>query len=138
MKTPALDHPLLPLRRLVAEALDRYAAEMDEHKVNTMLNSQRAKLAEKKIAGHLKKGDQQAARAGAKSVVKKESDEPVCRRYESNDPTIEKLGVLPGQNPMGLLLFRDELVGLSSKEDAEAATQILCDLCWIRAVVETG
>ncbi len=111
MKTPALEQPLRPLRRLVAEALDRYAAEMQDHEVNTMLKSQGAKLAEKKIAAHLKKGDQQAARAEAEAIVKKEPDEPVCRRYETNDPTIEKLGVLLAENPTGLLLFRDELVG---------------------------
>jgi Protein of unknown function (DUF3987) len=119
MKTPALEQVLLPLRRLVAEALDRYAAEMREHKVNTMLKSQGAKLAEKKIAGHLKKGDQQAARVEAEAIVNKESDEPVCRRYETNDPTIEKLGVLLAENPTGLLLFRDELVGFLRGLDRE-------------------
>jgi putative DNA primase/helicase len=119
MKTPALEQPLLPLRQLVAEALDRHTAEMREHEVNTMLKSQEAKLAEKKIAGHLKKGDQQAARAEAEAIVKKETDEPVCRRYETNDPTIEKLGVLLAENPMGLLLFRDELVGFLRGLDRE-------------------
>jgi putative DNA primase/helicase len=111
MKTPALEQPLLPLRRLVAEALDRYAAEIREQEVNTMLDVQGAKLAEKKIAGLLKNGDQKAARAEAEAIAKKKSSEPVCRRYETNDPTIEKLGVLLAENPMGLLLFRDELVG---------------------------
>ena len=119
MKTPALEQPLLPLRRLVAEALDKYGAEMQEHEVNSMLKSQRAKLAEKKIAAHLKKGDQQAARAEAEAIVKKQADEPVCRRYETNDPTIEKLGVLLAENPTGLLLFRDELVGFLRGLDRE-------------------
>jgi putative DNA primase/helicase len=119
MKTPALEQPLLPLRRLVTEALDKYTAEMREHEVNTMLKLQGAKLAEKKIAGHLKKGDQQAARAEAEAVVNKAADEPVCRRYETNDPTIEKLGVLLAENPTGLLLFRDELIGFLRGLDKE-------------------
>jgi putative DNA primase/helicase len=84
-----------------------------------MLKSQGAKLAEKKIATHLKKGDEQAARAEAEAVLKKESNEPVCRRYETNDPTIEKLGVLLAENPNGILLFRDELVGFLRGLDRE-------------------
>ena len=119
MKTPALEQPLLPLRRLVGEALDKYAAEMQEHEVNTMLKSAGEKLAEKKITAHLKKGDEQAARAEAENALKKEADEPVCRRYETNDPTIEKLGVLLAENPTGLLLFRDELVGFLRGLDKE-------------------
>ena len=119
MKTPALEQPLLPLRLLVAEALARYNAEMREHEVNIMLESQGKKLAEKKIATHLKKGEHQAARAEAESIVKKEANEPVCRRYETNDPTIEKLGVLLAENPMGFLLFRDELVGFLRGLDRE-------------------
>ena len=119
MKTPALEQPLLPLRRLVGEALDKYAAEMQEHEVNTMLKSAGEKLAEKKITAHLKKGDEQAARAEAETVLKKEGDEPICQRYETNDPTIEKLGVLLAENPTGLLLFRDELVGFLRGLDRE-------------------
>lgn len=119
MKTPALEQPLLPLRRLVAEASDRYAAEMREHEVNEMLKSQGAKLAEKKIVAHLKKGDQEAARAEAEAIVKEEYNKPVCRRYETNDPTVEKLGVLLAENPTGMLLFRDELVGFLRGLDRE-------------------
>ncbi len=35
-----------------------------------------------------------------------------CKRYGTNDATIEKLQELLSQNERGLLLFRDELVGL--------------------------
>ncbi|MEI6198206.1 MAG: DUF3987 domain-containing protein, partial [Verrucomicrobiota bacterium] len=34
--------------------------------------------------------------------------------------------------------YRKGWAGLNSKDDAEAATEILCDLGWIRAVSETG
>jgi putative DNA primase/helicase len=119
MKTPALEQPLLPLRRLVSEALDRHMAQMREHEVNILLKSQASKIAEQKIAAHMKKGDQQAARAEAEAIVNTEHDEPVCRRYETNDPTIEKLGVLLAENPTGLLLFRDELIGFLRGLDKE-------------------
>jgi len=119
MKTPALEQPLLPLRRLVAEATEKYEAAMRGHDVNTMLHSQKVKLAEKRVAAHLKKGDEQAARAEATATLKKEGEEPLCRRYETNDPTIERLGVLLKENPTGLLLFRDELVGFLRGLDRE-------------------
>ena len=119
MKTPALEQPLLPLRRLAAEGLASYEVEMQEHEVNTMLKSQGAKLADKKIMALLKTGDQQAARAEAEIILNAKDHEPVCRRYETNDPTVEKLGVLLSENPTGLLLFRDELVGFLRGLDRE-------------------
>lgn len=37
---------------------------------------------------------------------------PIRRRYITNDPTVEKLGEILNQNPNGVLVSRDELVGL--------------------------
>jgi putative DNA primase/helicase len=119
MKTAALEQPLAPLRRLVEEAFERFQTELHEHEVNALLKSQAAKLAEKKIAVHLKKGEQQAARIEAQAVLKSDQNGPVCRRYETNDPTIEKLGALLVENPNGLLLFRDEIVGFFRGLDRE-------------------
>ncbi|WP_051236920.1 YfjI family protein [Ottowia thiooxydans] len=41
-------------------------------------------------------------------------EEPRVRRFKSNDSTVEKLGDLLSTNPQGLLVLRDELVGLLS------------------------
>jgi putative DNA primase/helicase len=38
--------------------------------------------------------------------------EPHARRYKSNDASIEKLCDIESRNPQGLMVFRDELVGL--------------------------
>lgn len=38
--------------------------------------------------------------------------EPKARRFKSNDSTVEKLGELLADNPQGLLVVRDELIGL--------------------------
>jgi hypothetical protein len=119
MKSPALEKALVPLRRLVAEADKKFAAEMEENEVNALLSSHDAKIANSKIGLLLKKGKKKAALTEAKAIVNKKADVPVCRRYETNDPTIEKLGVLLAQNPNGLLLFRDELVGFFRGLDKE-------------------
>lgn len=41
-----------------------------------------------------------------------EPDKPIWKRYKTNDATIEKLSELLADNPRGLLLYRDELIGL--------------------------
>lgn len=37
---------------------------------------------------------------------------PIRRRYKTNDVTVEKLHELLGENPRGMLVFRDELIGM--------------------------
>src|SRR5690606_11846617 len=46
------------------------------------------------------------------SAQVKEIPKPSCRRYKTNDTTIEKVHELLSQNPRGLIHYRDELVGL--------------------------
>ena len=119
MKTPALEQSLAPLNRLAAEALAKYETEAGAYKVSAMLDVQRAKLAEKAILGLLKAGNEDAARNRAESAVEEADSAPVLRRYKVNDSTVEKLGELLNQNPNGLLLHRDELIGFLRSLDKE-------------------
>ena len=119
MKTPALEQALAPLNRLVAQALAKYEAEAGAHKVSAMLDAQRTKLSEKAIFGLLKEGNEKGARDLAESNLKDADTAPVLRRYKVNDSTVEKLGELLNQNPNGLLLHRDELVGFLRSLDKE-------------------
>ncbi len=45
--------------------------------------------------------------------------EPRMRRFKSNDATVQKLGDLLVHNPQGMLVFRDELIGLLASWDRE-------------------
>jgi len=119
MKTPALEQPMLPLRRLVAEAFDAHQGAIRDHKINAILTTQKRKLVERKIGKYLGDGDEQAARAAAADHWNCDDGKPICRRYEVNDSTIEKLGELLAENPSGLLLFRDELSGFLHSLDRE-------------------
>jgi hypothetical protein len=47
------------------------------------------------------------------------SDPPYCKRYIANDTTIEKIHDLLSKNPRGILLNRDELVGLLESWEKE-------------------
>ena len=119
MKTPALEQALAPLNRLAAEAMEKYEAKSEEHAVSTLLDDQRAKLAEKAIFGLLKGGNEAAARELATANLQNTDTAPVLRRFKVNDPTVEKLGELLNENPNGLLLHRDELVGFLKSLDKE-------------------
>ena len=119
MKTPAAQQALVPLRRLVAEAQKAYEAKMAEHATDSLLKKQRQKITENKIAGHLKGGDENAARAEARASTKADDSEPKLRRYEVNDSTVAKLGELLAVNTNGLCHFRDELSGFLRGLDKE-------------------
>jgi hypothetical protein len=49
----------------------------------------------------------------------KEPEEPYQRRFKTNDGTVEKLGDMLVTNPIGLLVLRDELIGLLASWDKE-------------------
>ncbi len=49
--------------------------------------------------------------------------EPARRRYLVNDATVEKLGEILSENPMGILLFRDELTGWMNSMEREGRGQ---------------
>ena len=119
LKTPALEQALSPINRLAAEAKTKYNAEQKEHDVSAFVDERRAKLFEKEVEKLLKDGHEAAAREKAKAIVAGEKQAPVERRYIINDSTVEKLGELLNQNPNGLLLHRDELVGFLRSLDKE-------------------
>lgn len=49
----------------------------------------------------------------------KEPERPIWKRFKTNDVTVEKLSELLADNPRGLLIYRDELIGLLSTWDKE-------------------
>ena len=110
MKTPALEEALRPLRRLEAAARDEFEAAMQEHRADTLIAEASTKEGKKKIEAATRKGDMTAAREHAIAAAF-EPEAPIRRRYLTQDSTVEKLGELLRDNPRGLLVFRDELVG---------------------------
>jgi hypothetical protein len=119
LKTPALQQALVHLRRLVHRAFEQYRNEIREYNASEMLRSQSKKIVEKEIKNLLQDGKQEEAREKAEEHLATENKKPICRRYEVNDSTIQKLGELLAENPIGLLLVRDELVGFVRSLDRE-------------------
>ncbi|MGB2985217.1 MAG: DUF3987 domain-containing protein [Phycisphaerae bacterium] len=118
MKTPAIQEPLKPLKRLEIEAKRRFDTEMQEFEVHQLVADQRKQLAKSAIKKALtnEDGDPYAA---ARDAMRDDTPPPVRKRYLVNDSTVEKLGEILNENPNGALSFRDELIGLLKSLDKE-------------------
>ena len=120
-KTPAINTVMRFLDRLetkeaeqVEARLKMYGAEMAVFEAHQAA----VKAAMKKAAGGKSDGDKMnAAMADLQSL--EEPEQPYPRRFKSNDVTTEKLGDLLTHNQTGMLVFRDELIGLLSSWDKE-------------------
>lgn len=119
LKTPAMSEPMKMMDRLEIAAKKLYDTDIMGFEADQMVAKAEAKAAEKEIADAVKSGDMQVALKKAGESLKSRRDAPLRRRYKTSDPTVEKLGELLGENPRGMLLFRDELVGFLSALDKE-------------------
>jgi len=126
LKTPAISEAMKPLEHLerVAKqeydaAMKDYGAEVEEYKAR-----REALQAEMRQAAKGKRSTGGSAIQTMDSLKYdfaqlEEPKSPVWRRYKTNDATIEKMADLQADNPRGLLLFRDELIGLFATWDKE-------------------
>lgn len=121
-KSPAIGAALKPLDRLVAQAMEAHRADLEAFEAdNTVFEAKRDAIESriKAAAKDAKKGDLDSIAKELQGHRQQAPDAPVLRRYKSNDTTIEKLGELLRENPAGLLVLRDELVGLIASWDRE-------------------
>ena len=99
---------------LLEEKLKTYQAEMaafEAHESAIKANMKKA------ATGKPDMDKMRAAQHDLESLEKPE--EPIARRFKSNDATVEKLGDILSKNPIGLLVFRDELMGLLASWERE-------------------
>lgn len=118
LKTPAMQEALAQVDALEARAREDHEAGMKDHAAAEMIREAEQKKARTDIAEAIKKGHDAQAKAIATEATQ-ELTPPVRRRYKTNDATVEKLGELLRDNPNGLLLVRDELLGLLRRFDQE-------------------
>ncbi len=118
LKTPALQEPLRMIGALEAQARDEFEQGQHEHAADEMLREADAKEGKIMIAKALKDGNRERARGIALEATEVVTP-PARRRYLTQDTTIEKLGELLRDNPRGVLVFRDELVGFLKTLDQE-------------------
>jgi hypothetical protein len=112
LKSPALKGALAPLSKLISEAGERHKEAKREYEREVELHQARVEwyTAEKRKLA--KAGDMSAVENFINDNSPEDEPEPPREcRYRTSDATVEKLGELLNQNPNGLLLYRDELVG---------------------------
>ena len=125
LKSPAVNEVMQLLGQLEKEAKKtfdaaniQYQAEMELYKADkdaikaALVNARKEVLKNKSNSL-----DTQALKE--KLLQIHEPAKPIWRRYKTNDTTIEKLSELLADNPRGLMLYRDELMGLVSTWDKE-------------------
>lgn len=116
LKSPAQANTLAPIKKLASDAASQYESERAEYEQQTQI--QLLKVSANKAAAKKKlKGDPDA---DVKDLIQAESigDKPVLKRYITNNSTYEALGDLLIDNPNGVLVESDELVGLLKQLDS--------------------
>ncbi len=110
LKSPAIKGPMSFLDSLEADAREHYEAEMAEYGIKSMIAEVRKKDTERRIRAAIR-GDEDPSAVVA-DLDSCKPTEPTRIRFKTNDATVEKLGEILAVNPAGVMVFRDELVGL--------------------------
>ncbi len=118
LKTPAMQEPLRMIGALEAQARNEFEQGNHEHAANEMLREADTKEGKILIAKALKDGNRERAMGLALEATEVVTP-PARRRYYTQDATVEKLGELLRDNPRGVLVYRDELVGFLKTLDQE-------------------
>ena len=114
-KSPALGEVLWPIKKLAADEAERHAEAKSEWETERQLGEM-VKAEREKAAKQAAAKDREKARA-LLTQVDLISAPPAQRRFIVNDATVEKLGELLVDNPLGVLAYRDELYGLLTSLD---------------------
>jgi putative DNA primase/helicase len=111
MKSPPMKETLLPIRRMTADALAEYEAAMTGYEAAADLQGIEAKVLRGNIASAMKAGEDTEGLQEQLSTLTR-PEKPKRKRYTVNDATVEALGEILADNPNGVIIERDELIGL--------------------------
>lgn len=119
LKSPAVEEVLRPLKRLEIEEKKKFEAENLKYMAEQAVEQAKDKEAQKAINKAIADGDEEEAKRIAKERWKEPRKIPRRKRHLLNDGTVEKVGELLNENPMGFLIFRDELMGFVRAMDKD-------------------
>lgn len=114
-KSPAIGAGLKPLNAMASRQRKKFSAEMEEYEMKMLIQGAKEEALQSKIKAAAKdntKGDADALAQELLSERRNAPPPPSLRRYTTNDSTVEMLGQLLQNNPLGLMVNRDELTGL--------------------------
>jgi putative DNA primase/helicase len=122
LKTPALEEALRHVKAMEVEAKQRHDEACELWKARCEVEHEVKKIRGETIKKRLK--DKQDPSAIARDLVSDgngEPPQPTRQRFITNDSSVEKMGELLSQNPNGMLLFRDEVMGWLRSLDKEGS-----------------
>jgi len=127
LKTPALKESLKFIDSLELDAKKEFDSEMQFYEAAKVSFDQKKKALRELMKSDAKKeitkiNSNSSEQSGAKDLESRYQElqtpkKPIWKRYRTNDSTVEKMSELLSENPKGLLLFRDELMGLLKSWD---------------------
>jgi len=115
MKSPAIREPLKVLERLEVEGRNNFQAAQLDYEARLAVHAARKTALGRKVS----KSEGDDAVESMAAFLAEAPEQPVRRRYKTNDATVPKLGEILSQNPNGVGVVRDELVGLLRSLDRE-------------------
>ncbi|MEK6805124.1 MAG: YfjI family protein [Pseudomonadota bacterium] len=121
-KSPAWGVALRPMDKLIADANKANKAALAEYETEKLVHEARKDDIEGRVKAAAKKsskGDPAIIAKEFRNLSEQAPEQPKPRRYKSNDTTVEKLGELLRDNPAGVMVLRDELVGLIANWERE-------------------
>lgn len=124
MKSNAIEEALKFLTELERKEKKDFDAQLQEYELDSeVYDAKRGALKDrlKTAAKSSEDADVEAAKIELSKLAS--PSKPICKRLKTNDATIEKLGEMLGSNPRGILLARDELMGLFTSWDREDRAQ---------------
>lgn len=119
LKSPSVSAALAPLQRLEAEANEAYRRERSAWEASAI----EREIRQEARRSAMKKALTADPEADVSDLRGEPEDEPVCRRYRSNDSSYQALGELLRRNPRGLMVHRDELMSLLSALDRDDSSE---------------
>jgi putative DNA primase/helicase len=115
MKSPTLAAVLSPIKKLQALAYENYEKDAAAYKEQ----AEHSKLKKSVKRTHARQALKQNGNADVSKLLDSETDEaPIQKRYITNNASYEALGELLMENPDGLLVESDEIIGLIKQLDA--------------------
>jgi putative DNA primase/helicase len=119
LKTPALEEALRHVKAMEIEAKQFFDEEILLWESRAEVEREAKKLRANTIKAWLKDRHDPDAIARDLAADNHEVPPPTRRRFLTNNATIEALGNLLHENPTGILLHRDELIGMLRTLEAE-------------------
>lgn len=116
LKSPSLETSLNPLKRLSAKESEAHQSAIEQFERDEIACKLRRDSLLKRARKELEKNPSSELE---ELFALNQPEAPVLRRLMANDTTPASLGELLRQNPNGLLVYRDEIVGLLTSMDRE-------------------